>query len=102
MLSGRYGTDLAHSELLRPALLRGLGLKAVDGACPGLLYHDFGSVGATAQERKACYESLLAGIDAAAAEGYIDARGEEEMLEEARLALELDLDLNDEFDPHRR
>lgn len=103
----RYGTDLAHSELLRPALLRGLGLKAVDGACPGLLYHDFGSVGATA-ERRARAAALLAAAEAAAAESAesrFPAASEEtlaaEMLAEARRAFEMELDLSDEFDPYR-
>jgi hypothetical protein len=82
--------------------MQGLGLKPVGGRCPGLSYHDFGAVGETTKELRVCYESLLAGIDALAAEGLVDESGVQEMLEEAQRAVELDAELNVEFDPRRR
>jgi heme oxygenase len=94
----RYAAALAGAQFLRLALSQGFGFKAVDGRCPGLKYHDFGTVGQTMQE----LHCLNSGIDTIAKEGYVDPREVEEMLDEAKRAFELDLELIDEFDPHRR
>jgi hypothetical protein len=45
---------------------------------------------------------LNRGVDAILEEGLIDRRELAEMLDEAKRAFELDLELSDEFDPHLR
>jgi membrane-associated progesterone receptor component len=93
----RYAADLAGAQFLKSALAQGLGVAAVDGRLPGLLYLEFGTAGQAIQE----LEDLHSGIDAIVEEGHVDTRAIGEMLNEARHAFELDLELNDEFDPHR-
>jgi heme oxygenase len=90
----RYATALAGAQFLRTTLSQSFGLKGLEGRCPGLKYHDFGTVEETMQE----LHCLNRGIDAIAVEGHIDLRDAEAMLDEARLAFELDLELTDEFD----
>lgn len=85
----RYGGGLAGGQFLKAALKAGLKLKPQDGVVKGVNYHTFDKLG----DIQTYYESYLLKLD------QLDITEEmrEEMKEEARIAFDLNIKLNDEF-----
>eukprot|EP00947_MAST-08B_sp_MAST-8B-sp1_P004002 g4002.t1 len=106
----RYGAGLAGGQFLRAPLTRALGLKAegastvlpggrgvVAAKVPGLRYHQFDAVG----DVEAFYRSYMGALDrigSMGAGGLLTGTQREEMIDEAKVAFQLNLDLNDEME----
>ena len=106
----RYGAGLAGGQFLRAPLTRALGLEAegastvlpggrgvVAAKVPGLRYHQFDAVG----DVEAFYRSYMGALDrigSMGAGGLLTGTQREEMIDEAKVAFQLNLDLNDEME----
>jgi heme oxygenase len=85
----RYGGGLAGGQFLKVALRAGLKLKPQDGVIKGVQYHTFDKLG----DIQTYYESYLLKLDKLC----ITEKMWEEMKEEARIAFDLNIKLNDEI-----
>lgn len=90
----RYGGGLAGGQFLKVALQAGLKLKPQDGVIPGVQYHTFEDLG----DIQTYYEAYLHKLD----QLDLSKETKEEMKEEARIAFDLNIRLNDEFGPEAR
>lgn len=85
----RYGGGLAGGQFLKSALRASLKAANVEGAMPGLRYHQFDAIG----EIQTYYERYLCKLDGIP----LSTDERSHMLEEARIAFKLNLELNAEF-----